>query len=177
MTSQTGQHPREATRIQCLECGRWFRALPRHLRVTHGYSDEDYRLKYRIAIGSPLVCIEWSERLRASAIERDLAALGSHNGPPKGFKQRQSALSLRRDHYQKLAESGQAALQGIDKTELRRAKIAPYPVTAEQVAERLDVTMSAAYNFLSFCVKTGRLIRVGHGLYDAIPEPPTKDAQ
>ena len=34
-------------------------------------TDEDYRLKYRIPVGNPLVCLEWSDNQSRHNIERD----------------------------------------------------------------------------------------------------------
>ena len=43
--------------------------------------------------------------------------------------------------------------------------MAPYPVTVDQAAERLGCSKSAAYTFLSYCLTSGRLRRIGRGLY------------
>lgn len=41
-------------RIQCLECGRWFRALGAHLTSAHGMTHHDYREKWAIPRRYPL---------------------------------------------------------------------------------------------------------------------------
>ncbi|NIC05248.1 MucR family transcriptional regulator [Billgrantia bachuensis] len=41
-------------KIQCLECGRWFRALATHLPRTHGMTHQDYREKWGIPQRYPL---------------------------------------------------------------------------------------------------------------------------
>lgn len=161
-----GEHPREAFRIQCLECGKWFRALPTHLLRSHGMDDEDYRLKHIIAVGSPLVCVEWSERSSEVAVEREFSKLGTARGPKPGYKQRESVQAHRRKHYAKLASAGTKAAAETDRTEARRKSLEPYPVTIGQAVDRLGCTRPAAYTFLSFCVQAGLLQRVNRGIYD-----------
>lgn len=41
--------------IQCLECGRYFKALPVHIERTHGISAREYKLAHGIPIGLGLV--------------------------------------------------------------------------------------------------------------------------
>lgn len=163
------KQPREEDRIQCLECGKWFRALPRHILRRHGMTDEDYRLKYGIPVGLPLVCREWSanqsQRNRDQGLDRTLTA----RGPAPGYAQRESVRKHREPDYARLAESGLNALSGVDKTEARRERLKPYPVTVAQTSDRLQCTMRAAYVFLSMCVRTGRLARIGRGLYGESP--------
>jgi len=38
----------DGPRIQCLECGRWFRGLATHLSRIHGITHDDYRKKWHI---------------------------------------------------------------------------------------------------------------------------------
>jgi uncharacterized protein YbaR (Trm112 family) len=162
--------PREQDRIQCRECGRWYRALPTHLLRTHDLDDEDYRLKYGIPVGLPLVCREWSETQTRRNIERDakrtLTARGSH----PGYAQRESVRQHQRPNYARLAAAGTAAAAQLDKTVHRRELLRPYPVTVAQAAERLGCSMRAAYNFLSYCLTSGRLRRISRGLYGEVPD-------
>lgn len=157
--------PRHVDRILCLVCGRWFRALPTHLRRTHGIGDDDYRLRFGLPAGLPLVCGEWSENQSRRNVERDAARTLTADGPPPGFQQRPSVRANRSGDYLRLAAAGTEAAARIDKTAGRRANLAPYPVTAAVAAERLGCSRSAAYTFLAYCVATGRLRRVGRGLY------------
>ena len=157
--------PREPARIQCLECGRWMRALPSHLRHAHQMADEDYRLKYLIPVGTPLVCLEWSDNQSRRNVEEGLGQHLSARGPAAGYEQRESVRVRRRPHYTSLAAQGTASAATHDKTAERRERLRPYPVTAAEASERLGCTMSAAYNFLSYCVATGRLVRIGRGRY------------
>lgn len=162
-----GEHPREAARIRCLECGRWFRALPTHLLRKHGLEDDDYRLKHGIKATSPLVCLEWSERASRFAVDTEIASNSIARGPKPGYRQRESVRVRRGGDYATLAALGSAAAAELDRTEARRKLLAPYPVTAEQAADRLGCTKTAAYTFLSWCVRHGKLRRLGRGLYDA----------
>jgi hypothetical protein len=158
--------PREQDRIQCLECGRWYRALPTHLRRSHDLSDEDYRLRHGIPVGVPLVCLEWSERQCRRNVELGLGRHLTARGPSPGFRQRESVRRLRKPDYGRLAASGTSAASSRDRTAARRDLLRPYPVTIAQAAERLGCSKSAAYTFLSHCIALGRLKRVGRGCYD-----------
>jgi hypothetical protein len=158
--------PREQDRIQCLECGRWYRALPTHLLRKHGLSDEDYRLKYGLPVGLPLVCQEWSETQTRHNVEQDLKRTLRSDRQVSGYIQRESVRQNRQPHYASLAATGTAAAASQDKTAARRELLRPYPVTVAQAAERLGCSMSAAYTFLSYCLTSGRLRRIGRGLYE-----------
>jgi hypothetical protein len=160
--------PRERDRIQCLECGKWYRVLPPHLR-THDMDGEDYRLKFGVSAGVPLVCEEWSEAVSRRNIERDAGSTLTARGPKPGFKMRESTKANRRAEYERIGALGRKAAHAIDKTEFRRKRLKPYPVTIAQTAERLQCTMSAAYNFLASCAEAGRLRRIGRGVYDEVP--------
>lgn len=164
--------PRERDRIRCLECGRWFRALPTHLLRKHGLDDESYRLKYGIPVGVPLVCREWSETQTRRNIERDSGRTLTGSGPSPGFAQRESVRRNRECDYARLAKLGLDAAASLDKTADRRGRLRPYPVTVAQAAERLGCSKSAAYTFLSYCLTSGRLRRIGRGLYGEIRDGP-----
>jgi hypothetical protein len=164
--------PRERDRIQCLECGRWFRALSAHFRRAHSMADEDYRLKYGIPVGTPLVCPELSEDHSRHSIERGLGRNLTARGPSPGFEQRESVRSLLAGHYAAMGRAGRAAAAKLDRTAERRAALRPYPVTVAEASGRLGCTTQAAYNFLSRCVASGRLRRIGPGAYDEGVESP-----
>lgn len=157
--------PREQSRIRCLECGRWYRALPSHLRHKHELSDEDYRLKYGIPAATPLVCGEWSETQSRHNIERDAKRTLTARGPTPGYSQRESVRQNRKSSYDRLAAAGSSVAASLDKTAGRRELLRPYPVTVSEAAERLGCSRSAAYTFLSYCLTSGRLQRINRGLY------------
>lgn len=131
-------------------------------------SDEDYRLKYHVPAGVPLVCLEWSENQARRNVELGLKRHLIARGPAPGFNQRESVRQRRKPDYARLAAAGSSAAATTDKTATRRELLRPYPVTVDQAAERLRCTKSAAYTFLSFCVQTGRLRRVRRGLYESV---------
>lgn len=162
------EQPRESDRIQCLECKQWFRALPNHLRRTHGYSDEDYRLKFLIPVGVPLVCIEWSENQKQKNRENNSKKTLERGRQRKGFKQRESVRKHRKGHYKILAKTGLDTASKKDKTERRRELLKPYPITVDEASERLSCTKKAAYNFLSYCVGKGLLKRIKRGVYSLV---------
>jgi hypothetical protein len=167
------QRVTEASQIQCLVCGKWYRALPRHVRVTHGMSDDDYRIKHGVPKGTPLVCKEWSARARqvGKTDPRVRTQLSKHagKGPPKGFKQSATAKAQRKNRDLALHRKGTEAAIKVDRTQARRDAIAPYPVTVSDVMERLNVGYSAASSFLSDCVKAGTVVRIRRGVYDLPP--------
>lgn len=168
--------PRHPDRIQCLECKRWYRALPRHLAAKHGFTDEDYRLKHGIPAGLPLVCLEWSEKVSRKNIDRGAKRTLSSSAQESGYSQRESVRKNRQAQYARLAAKGAEAAASLDKTARRREALGPYPVTVSQAAERLGCTMSAAYTFLSYCLASGRLRRVARGLYaDTAIDPDISD--
>jgi hypothetical protein len=167
-TRRQREHVREPDRIRCLECGKCFRALPRHLARAHEMEVDDYRAKYGIRVGEPLVCGEWSAAIRASNKAKQLGKHLTGRGPRPGFTQRDFVRRQRAQQYKQLAAIGTDAISAMDRTEDRRRRLAPYPVTISQAAERLQCSLSAAYTFLSYCVSKGRLRRIRRGVYDKV---------
>ncbi|MBM2884080.1 MucR family transcriptional regulator [Chromobacterium phragmitis] len=51
-------------KITCLECGKPFDVLSPHLRRAHGMSSDDYRERFQLPRGEPLVSSEVSETRR-----------------------------------------------------------------------------------------------------------------
>ncbi|WP_456717930.1 MULTISPECIES: MucR family transcriptional regulator [unclassified Bradyrhizobium] len=47
--------------IHCLECGKPFQSLRRHLRSKHSISAEDYRLKWNLPHDYPMISEEYAE--------------------------------------------------------------------------------------------------------------------
>ena len=41
-------------RIECLECGRWFRSVANHVYPAHGLRSDEYRLRYDLPMSDPL---------------------------------------------------------------------------------------------------------------------------
>lgn len=156
----------EVDRIKCMECGRWFRALPRHLAKSHGLTCDEYRVKFKIPASVALVCEAWSERASEVAKSHpNIIPKLSNAGPKPGFKRSEASKLSRKAVEQKLHLIGTAAASKLDKTQKRRKLLEPYPVTVEQAAERLACSIRAAYTFLNYCVKNGKLKRIKRGLY------------
>lgn len=49
-----GLQPEEDGRLQCRECGNWYRQLGQHVVVAHGVSTQDYRRRYELPAGRGL---------------------------------------------------------------------------------------------------------------------------
>jgi hypothetical protein len=161
----------EASQIQCLECGKWYRALPRHISTTHNMDDDDYRIKHEVPKGTPLVCKEWSERASEVGkthpkIQAAVADFSKVQRSGKKIRQSRTTKAQRKKRDMDLHRAGTMAAAKVDRTKARREAIAPYPVTTSEVVERLGVVPSTASSFLRDCVKAGTLIRIGHGVYD-----------
>lgn len=59
------------TNIICLECGKSFNTLKRHLRSSHDLSPHEYRKKWGLAPDYPMITLEYSQR--RSKIAKDMA--------------------------------------------------------------------------------------------------------
>lgn len=60
----------DGERLQCAECGNWYRHLATHVFMAHGLLAQDYRAEYGLPASVPLVVGGISEALRAGASER-----------------------------------------------------------------------------------------------------------
>lgn len=60
--SSLGVQPTTDTHIQCLECGRWYRALGRHIDATHQVTAEQYKERHGLSVTKGLVSPELSRR-------------------------------------------------------------------------------------------------------------------
>ena len=160
----------EASRIQCLECGKWFRALPKHVRSAHQIDDDDYRIKHGVRKSTPLVCTEWSERAREVGKShpnvQEQARKQAGKGPPKGFKRSATAKAQSRERDLALHRKGTDAASKVDRTAKRMESMAPWPVSVGEAAKRLGVSVTAARSFLGDAFAKGKVIRVGRGTYD-----------
>src|SRR2546421_396792 len=70
-----GVQPEEDGRVQCLECGRWLRALPAHLGRREGLTADEYRERHGLAATHPLVAADLSARWRQQTTQRMRAGL------------------------------------------------------------------------------------------------------
>lgn len=62
--------PEQDGRVQCLECGRWFKSLIGHISRIHGMSAEEYRAVHGLARTTALVASSVSEQLHDHGIRR-----------------------------------------------------------------------------------------------------------
>jgi len=53
--------------IICLECGKTFKTLKRHLNTEHGQSPADYRARWQLSKDYPLVAPSYSKKRAATA--------------------------------------------------------------------------------------------------------------
>lgn len=61
--------------VTCLECGKSFLSLKRHLSLMHNMTDKEYRKKYSIPTKQKLVAQKVSESARKKATDRDQGAV------------------------------------------------------------------------------------------------------
>ncbi|WP_075001125.1 MucR family transcriptional regulator [Streptomyces qinglanensis] len=81
-----GTQPEDAAgRLQCLECGRWYRRLDMHLHRGEDMTPDDYRERHGLAAGHPLVSPElsdrWREQARARHARGELASIAQRQSP------------------------------------------------------------------------------------------------
>jgi predicted transcriptional regulator len=67
--------------IVCLECGRRFRSIRRHLRSAHGLEPADYRAKWGLARDYPLTAPNYAERRSALAKQIGLGRKKGESAP------------------------------------------------------------------------------------------------
>ena len=70
--------------VVCLECGRKMRSLKAHLRKAHNLLPKEYYQRYNLDRKKfPLVCKEYSEMRRKSAIDRGFGVKGGRRKAAK----------------------------------------------------------------------------------------------
>lgn len=62
-----------AEQVFCMECGKGFTTLKKHLAVSHNLSPKDYRKKYNVPARTPLVARNYSEAKKKIAQKLGLA--------------------------------------------------------------------------------------------------------
>lgn len=60
----------DADRLECLECGRFYKLLTRHVSLSHAMSRDEYCIKHSIPIGTALICNASSSLMSEAATER-----------------------------------------------------------------------------------------------------------
>ena len=91
--TESGVQPREPAvpvkksvfddHIVCLECGKGFRTMKRHLQTEHGISTDDYRQRFALTRDYPLMAPAYAEA--RSEIARSIG-LGRKTGAKRGRK-------------------------------------------------------------------------------------------
>lgn len=69
-TAEPAVNPKRSVKsdhIVCLECGKKFKSLKRHIGAEHGMTPEEYRAKYNLAPDYPMVAPEYAEKRSALA--------------------------------------------------------------------------------------------------------------
>ncbi len=66
--------------ITCLECGKQFKSLKRHLNTHHGLKPPDYREKWGLAYDYPMVAPSYAKERSKLAIDM---GLGKKQTPPR----------------------------------------------------------------------------------------------
>jgi predicted transcriptional regulator len=69
-----------ASLITCLDCGRKFKMLKRHLRTDHGMEPADYRTRWSLGYDYPMVAPDYSKTRKALAVK---IGLGRKPSAPK----------------------------------------------------------------------------------------------
>jgi predicted transcriptional regulator len=134
----------DGVRLQCAECGGWYRHLATHAFMAHGLLAEDYRAEHGLSASVPLVVDEISEALRANATARGTEHLDRWRRP--GPEREQLVDKLREtkreqaDEYwtQKLTAAGWRSW--FDATAWAQTTGAGWA----GIAERLGVTWQSA---------------------------------
>lgn len=70
MEIDPGVQPVEYDRLQCLECARWYRQLPPHLRAAHDLSGAEYRERHELATKVPLRAPDLQDRASSQGRDR-----------------------------------------------------------------------------------------------------------
>ena len=75
-----------AEKVFCLECGKGFTTLKKHLAISHNLSPKDYRKKFNIPAKTPLVARNYSESKKKIAQKLGLAAKLAEGRKKRGRK-------------------------------------------------------------------------------------------
>lgn len=69
--------------LVCLECGRKFKSLKRHISAAHGLSPDRYRAKWDLSSTYPMVSSDYSEQRAQAARSMGLGRVPARRGPRK----------------------------------------------------------------------------------------------
>ena len=71
----------DGERLQCAECGGWYRHLATHVFLAHGLLAQDYRAEHGLPASVPLVVADISDALREGATARGTEHLDQWRRP------------------------------------------------------------------------------------------------
>jgi hypothetical protein len=104
-----GVQPQAGGRLQCLECGRWYRALGQHVRVKHGLTARQYKAEYQLPTSRGLV----ADDLREAFAVRQRRRIAQEPGVAEALREGTALLSGRsvkaRRHAARQASEQRAA--------------------------------------------------------------------
>lgn len=66
--------------VYCLECGKGFRSLKRHIRTTHNMTADDYRRRWNLAGDHPMVAPNYAEERSKLAKNQGLGTQPKQRG-------------------------------------------------------------------------------------------------
>ncbi len=75
-----------AEQVFCMECGKGFTTLKKHLAISHNLSPRDYRKKFKIPAKTPLVARNYSESKKRIAQKLGLAEKLAEGRKKRGKK-------------------------------------------------------------------------------------------
>lgn len=75
-----------AEQVFCMECGKGFTTLKKHLAVSHNLSPKDYRKKFKVPAKTPLVARNYSESKKKIAQKLGLAEKLAEGRKKRGKK-------------------------------------------------------------------------------------------
>lgn len=73
-------------RLVCLECGKSFRSLKRHIAAQHALSPEEYRMRWELPAAYPMTSPDYAAKRSSMARARGLGKRSSEGGGDKKEK-------------------------------------------------------------------------------------------
>jgi ROS/MUCR transcriptional regulator protein len=155
---EPGVQPEADGRLQCLECGRWYRALGSHLAQGEGMTADAYRELHGLPATLPLAAIDlrsrWREQTRQRRANGDLPVVVDPEARTAGRR-----IGVGR-HAVTAARSGVRAVHQAGIAQARTRAIANAREALDEVAARLGYADWRAL-ILSTCHEdTGTLARL-----------------
>lgn len=114
-----GVQPESGGRVQCLDCGRWYRLLGNHLRLTHGMSVDDYQEEFELPASRGLV----PEDLRETMAEHGRHLFATNDRVREALTRGSAEVHLHREANlaARAATVGRAGVQAALRESARRS--------------------------------------------------------